>query len=241
MGYWKSHQYNRRSVESIQEFVGWNKITKLIETARREGNKRAIPTGDRDAALLAALFIGGFRAGECVREVFHKDGQVEITSGLKRENVKVIKDTDQPHVLFENCMSLKGHKKIPGTEYTSDDGKRHHQTKRVPLYRIFPTPIDEPITNTFLTYVEKIKPDQYIFPITPTRAYQIVTAVDPDIWTHWFRAQRAAQLAREYGFTLHILMEFFQWKDMKTALRYASMGYHSLLEKMPKQQVARIW
>lgn len=37
---------------------------------------------------------------------------------------------------------------------------------------------------------------------------------------HWFRAQRACQLAVEQNASVMDLMEYFQWKDEKTALRY---------------------
>lgn len=236
MGYWRTHQYRRRTVESIETFEGWNRINDLVKKAYRIGDKRADHNGERDAALIATLFTGGFRAGECVREIF-PDG---VVTGLKRENIEVV-EGEKRHLLFKNVMALKGHRKVPGSEYVCEDGGRHYQTRRVMLYRIFPVPTDEPLISAILEYAHKVPEGKHLFPVTPTRAYQIVDAVDPSVWPHWFRAQRAAQLAREYGFDLHSLMEFFQWKDMKTALRYASMGYGGLLQRLPAGKVARIW
>ena len=57
--------------------------------------------------------------------------------------------------------------------------------------------------------------------IHPVRAYQIVRGVgerlNTHIWDHWFRAQRASQLAEEYEFTTDHLNRFFGWVGVTVA------------------------
>lgn len=245
-GYWADHEYHRRNVEfGVEEFEGWNRIISLVEKGRRVGEGRVPPSGVRDAGLIAELFIGGFRAGEASREEFpSEDGHV-VTSGVRKEQVKVIKDSPVPHLLFDNVMALKGHRKIPGSDFWDDPVNKtghHYLTRRLPVYRMFPVPLSEPkeVLDAFLEHVDKVKEGQWLFPLTPTRVWQIVKDVDPTVWPHWFRAQRAAQLAREYKWDLHKISEWFQWKDLKTAARYASMGYGGLLESLPVGPVTRI-
>lgn len=242
-GYWADHLYSRRNVEfGVTEFVGWQRIIDLVRRAKVVGDLRAVPSGDRDAALIACLFIGGFRSSEGTREYYTDSAGNELISGVRRDQVKVLRDVENPHILFDGVMALKGHRKIKGTDRLDETGRRRWKTIRIPLYRVFPVPLTEPsaVLDPFLHWVDGTPEGENLFPITPTRVWQIVEDVDPTVWPHWFRAQRASQLAREYGFDLHALMEFFQWKDPKTAVRYASMGYQGLLSRLPTKPVARI-
>ena len=52
------------------------------------------------------------------------------------------------------------------------------------------------------------------------------------LWLHWARSQRASQLAGEYNFSEGDLLEWFGWKDIKTATRYSHKGYAKLGAKM---------
>ncbi|HEY4700144.1 MAG TPA: hypothetical protein VIH27_07270 [Nitrososphaerales archaeon] len=221
MGYWSTHQFKKRSVESVSSFEGWKRIVSLAA----EAGKTEI-TGQRDEALVCALFLTGGRVGEVVRSPY---------AGLLKENV-IVKE-DEGLLLFQNVRILKKYKKVEG--YVDEQGKKHWKTQRVSAYRVFPVPLNEPLVPKFLDYCATIK-EGLLFPICTTRAYQIVEVLDPSIWPHWFRSQRAAQLALEYGWELYTLMEFFDWKDLETAIRYASMGYKGLASKLPKQ-VARWW
>jgi len=82
-----------------------------------------------------------------------------------------------------------------------------------------------------------------LFNITPTRAWQIVNDLGKrfgiHIYDHWFRAQRASQLASEYDFSLHELLEWFTWKDIRTALRYARLSWRKLDKKMDESFISK--
>jgi hypothetical protein len=57
------------------------------------------------------------------------------------------------------------------------------------------------------------------------------------LWLHWFRSQRASQLVNDYGFEVMDLVNYFDWKDVETAIRYAKKGWRGLTEKMNKAHV----
>jgi len=57
------------------------------------------------------------------------------------------------------------------------------------------------------------------------------------LFLHWFRSQRASQLAKDYKLGVPELVDLFEWEDMKTAIRYAKMGGETLTEKMSKARV----
>jgi hypothetical protein len=57
------------------------------------------------------------------------------------------------------------------------------------------------------------------------------------LWLHWFRSQKACQLANDYNFDAMDLLDYFSWTNIETPIRYAKKGWHSLTEKMNKAQV----
>ena len=106
----------------------------------------------------------------------------------------------------------------------------------------------EPLVKYLESWLSEV--DDYLFPtnypterkwITPSRAYQIVTKVGKrlglDIWDHWFRGQRASQLASEYGFREAELDNFFGWKHPRTSRKYAKLATARQEELMQPQKI----
>jgi hypothetical protein len=60
------------------------------------------------------------------------------------------------------------------------------------------------------------------------------------LFLHWFRSQRASQLARDYKLDVVELIDYFNWKDIETAVMYAKKGGSGLTEKMRKAKVRYI-
>ena len=52
------------------------------------------------------------------------------------------------------------------------------------------------------------------------------------LYDHWFRAQRASQLALEYDLREASLLEWFQWERWETAKGYCKLGPVGLAKKM---------
>jgi hypothetical protein len=60
------------------------------------------------------------------------------------------------------------------------------------------------------------------------------------LWLHWARSQRASQLVNDYRLEVPDLVEYFQWKDLQTALRYSKQGWHKLTDKMSQARVTYV-
>lgn len=225
---WLPGEYHRRSVKKLVTFVGWNRLKYLADRAKEIGNGRDDGNGTRDEALVCTLFETGGRVSETVSA---RGG----VSGLRKENFLV--KEDEGLVAIVNQKMVKKYRKIASYK-DEKTGKNRWTTEPVEDQRTYAFPIDEPLVERMLKYVENLSPGEFLFKITRVRAYQILTALDKNIWNHWFRSERAKQLAIEYGWTLDELLEFFKWENIKEARTYAGLGYRRF--KFPKQ-VARVW
>ena len=209
-GYWATHKYKRHSVErDVEEFVGWPTLETIIQSARQ-----------RDGAFAAIAFETGGRITEV--RMLHHDNFI-LTN---------------PDVILVRKMRLL---KRFHRETDSTTGKKRVVLDEV-YRKTFPISRSEPLTNVITQWVET--QHGWLFPsfqgkqpyLGRTMAYNIArrlgNSIGVWIYPHWFRAQRASQLRLEYGFDTLDLMEFFGWEDVKTAIRYAKMGWRGLAEKM---------
>ena len=196
-GWWASHDFKKRSVEEIENFVGWEYLEKLVEKCERE----------RDRALIASLFETGGRVSEVL---------------LLTKDMFLVQD---PYLIVRAMPVLKRYEKI------GVDEKGKWITKKKKGYRTFPIHCREPLVSYLEDWLNTLE-GKRLFDIGRVRVYQIVKEIDPEIFPHWFRGQRASQLALEYGFSIHDLVDFFNWKDLQTAIHYSRMGWKGLADKM---------
>jgi site-specific recombinase XerD len=166
---------------------------------------------NRNKALISALFETGGRISEVLE--------------LKKDDFFIQK----PYVIVKAMIVLKRYKKIG--EKIDSKGKRRWVTEKKPGRRTFPIHTKEPLSVFLIDYLKKIKSNQ-LFSLSRVQAYRIVRNLDDNIFPHWFRAQRASQLALEYGFSVHDLIDFFSWKSLQTAIHYSRMGWKGLASKM---------
>ena len=69
---------------------------------------------------------------------------------------------------------------------------------------------------------------------------------DPDnirnLYPHWFRGMRAAQLRVEYNFTLGQLMRFFKWESIEMAQHYAGLSARDMAVAMERgKRYNEVW
>jgi len=240
-GYWAVHPYERRSVDQdVEEFVGWNTLLEMVEEAGRT-RYRPSPVWPaeaaedyqarlrrRDQALIATLFETGGRATEAVE--------------LEVSNFRV----GSRFIVVRGMRVLKRYRKV--AKYKDSQGRTRYKTE--PVFETrgrFSFPRDEPLVPYLLSWIEEVGKGP-LFPspaktrshLSRVRAYQIVTdigrRVGVEIWPHWFRAQRASQLSEEYGFDIHRLMEWFSWKRVETALKYAKLSTRAYEEVFNQAQ-----
>jgi len=230
--YWQVHgdEYERKSVEDdVESFCGWDlllKIVKECENTRylvspRWPAEKADEYWERlirrDQALIATMFETGGRVIEVLK--------------LRKQNFE----------FGEKWIRIKGMSVMKRFKRDKQTG----ETKPILTTRgKFSIPLDEPLVPYMVEWVKD--QDDYIFPspkldkdyLSTVRAYQIVNSLgerlEPKVhlYDHWFRAQRACQLAEDLNFTLLELMDFFGWKDIKTALRYAKLSTEAQERKM---------
>jgi len=166
-----------------------------------------------DKALISALFETGGRVSEVLQ--------------LRKDNFVV----QEPFLIVKAMPVLKRYKKIG--EYRDRTGRIRWRTERKTAYRTFPIHMGEPLCKPLLEYLGGV-PEGKLFNIGRTQAYRIVRKLDENLFPHWFRAQRASQLALEYGFDVHDLIDFFNWKSLQTATHYSRMGWKGLANKMKR-------
>jgi site-specific recombinase XerD len=168
---------------------------------------------ERDRALISALFETGGRVSEVLK--------------LRKDNFVV----QEPYVIVKAMPVLKRYKKVG--EYIDKEARKRWQTEKKKAHRTFPIHMKEPLCASVLEHVERIKSDN-LFQMSRIHVYRIVRALDNAVFPHWFRAQRASQLALEYGFDVHDLIDFFNWKSLQTAIHYSHMGWKGLANKMKR-------
>jgi len=242
--YWKDHgeDYTRASVRTVLRFVGWDTLMELVgeccNTSYRPSPVWFIDHPGyeeyrnylirRDQALIATLFLTGGRVSEVIP--------------LRKNNFNL---QDEPDAIIVTDMPReKSFRKVG--EYI-ENGKKKWITEKVEATRRdFPILKNEALVPYLTKWLEEV--DDYLFTspaksrdhLSRVRAYQIVknisNRVGEEIWPHWFRSQRASQLASEYGFELHALIDFFDWKDVETALTYSRLGAKKLTAMMVKGQ-----
>lgn len=223
----------RWTADEVEEFCGWDFLIQMVSLCRK----------GRDKGLVAAAFLTGGRMNEV----------------LPLQQKHFLFDQDPTHVVVKTMPLVKRYKKVRlqekwrcdnhcrmrwNKEPTIEVQGKHNivkyagwETNPIKAFRTFPFPKSEPLVPFLMDWAGGLAdPEARLFNLSYQRAYEITTDLGRQmgIWipTHWFRAQRASQLAFEYGFNEHDLVEFFKWSDYMTAFHYASKGYKGLAVKM---------
>ncbi|MBA7491953.1 hypothetical protein ES702_02501 [subsurface metagenome] len=235
-----------RSVqEDIQAFCGWDFLLKLINAAPSLFMQ----------GLMAALFGTGGRISEvlALRKLnidlsLHPEVVVVKQMPLMKRFEKVGKVTKWKCV--GHCNKRWKEKPTP-VEYSTHKIEEYEGwiTKSVEDNRTFPIRLDEPLTSYLVDWYKTVRrKNELLFPIKRSAAFVKIRNVgrkldadipfcsirSPLLYGHWFRAQRACQLAFEYGFDNEDLERFFEWKERKPSMaeHYASLGWIGLARKM---------
>jgi len=205
-------------------WIGWSALEQAIR--RIEGY---FP--ERNRALAAVLFLGGFR----VSEVVGVPGQLP---GLRAGQVRVVGD----FIVLENVCVLK---KWRYTDAYDEYGRRVRE--RVLEYTTRAFPVDEPLVPYFMDWVWTVRrsvidPEKAgeleLFPVRRKHVWRIIRKYT-GFWPHFFRAERAIQLVVEYGWSDSQLRSFFKWTNVKTIATYASLGTSEIVKAFPTDRAVR--
>ncbi len=188
---------------SVQAIIEFCGWDMLVDYAKRARSLR-------DASIIATLFLTGGRVSEVIT--------------LTKDDF----DLSQPEVIVVKRMFVL--KRFRKTGEFVVEGQTRWTTEKIKAYRSFAILENDPLSPYLLAYLKTLKKGEMLFPITRVRVYQIVRELTGQ-YPHWFRSQRACQLADEHDLDLNSLMSFFQWRDQKTAMRYTSMGWRGLARR----------
>lgn len=235
-----------RSVEKdVEAFCGWEFLLDLIEAA-----PSAFMQG-----LMAAMFGTGGRISEVLAlRKWNVDTSLHPEVVVIKQMPLLKRFKKEGNVTKWKCV---GHCMRRWTEQPTRNDFREHKiemytgwvTKPIVDHRTFPIRISEPLTPYFVSWYEKVKGDlDLLFPIKRSAAFVRIRDIgkeldqdipfcnirSPLIYAHWFRSERACQLAFDYGFDRVDMNEFFQWKERRPSMaeRYASLGWKGLARKM---------
>lgn len=144
--------------------------------------------------------------------------------------------------------------------YMDEDGKRRWRTELVTEYRTFPILKTEPLVEMFWDFIKdktgklfefKVPGSEELWGDQYWQMYKRIADIPPppsplapffhkgpkegqpkNVYPHWFRGMRAAQLRVEYGLSAEDLMEFFRWESIEIALHYARLSSADLADTM---------
>jgi len=251
--------YQRLSISKLKpEFVGWDYYIALIEQIP------SLKSSDvpRDQAFFSVMLETGCR----IREILGKRNERKefVSPPLMRSNFLF---TKLDRLIITDIPILKRYEKLDHTTTLEDaipdnvspahrklwhknkEGKferKYWETKRLLHTRRIEIPSDEPLLEYAIPYIKDS--DGVLFNLSYDYYYAMCRRMDPlkgkypkvppHIFPHWWRSQRACQLASEYKFSLHELLDFFDWKDVKMGKMYASLA-GTLGDKMSRTKT--IW
>ena len=234
------------------------RLLKLSDAEKEELRARLIK---RDKALIATAFETGGRITEVLR--LRKSMFTIESDRVIIKDMPVVKRWEKVREIIDRWQDENDPPPELNFHFLPKFGgwvKRKFVTKPVLDRRnTLEIPRSEPLTPFMVGWVEEM--NDWIFPqyakngnppMTITRAYQIVRELgeriglhkysqngeilNQHVCNHWFRSQRASQLASEYDFREFELKRFFGWKGDKEAILYAKLASTKLFDMMqPKK------
>lgn len=168
----------------------------------------------RDQAFISFVFLTGCRVSEVTN--FYEE---KLTPGnrfikeisIKKKQISV--DFDKDLMMIYNVRTLK---------------------KQRLVYRNIPVIIskERDILAYFFRYLDKLTPEQMLFPFTRQRAYQIVSGIG--LYNHYLRHLRLTDLTIRYNFSAHHLKNFVHWSSINPSDSYVHLNIQDLIDKMKR-------
>jgi len=217
-----------RTIDEVEGFCGWDFLLSLTE-------------------ILNSPMYQGF-----VAALFETGGRVSEVLELAKSHFKL---TLHPDLVVVEHMPV--FKRFEVVERIPDPGKKRGFrwiTKSLRDHRSFPIRKNEPLVPYMLNWL-KAAPGDRLFNFDRFQALEMLRYAgkllhktipltrhkkenrslwSSEIFPHLLRAERASQLASEYGFEVYALRQFFGWKARKLdmAEKYASLDWKGLARRM---------
>lgn len=211
----------------IRGWIGWDYIETLVHLCENPG-------------LILVAFMTGGRATEIL----------ELTRGHFADMGAYYEVRAMPVFKKYDVLST----------YVDEMGKKHWETELVTEYRTFPILKTDPLAELFWNFIRDQEGKLFEFKVPGTdelwkdqywQMYKRIADIPPppsplapvyhkgpnvgqqkNVYPHWFRGMKAAQLRVEYGLSADDLMEFFRWESSEMALHYARLSSVDLADTM---------
>lgn len=262
-----SHVYTRKSVETdVQEFCGWRLLIDIVEACGKtmyyskpskvfsedQRRKLRIKLQERDQELVATAFESGGRITEVLKlrrgNIAVEDDHIIITG--MRVIKRYEKEDEYLDIVDERPDTVERSLYHWSYKYDAWVRRRWKTKEKFVLRGRIAIPMFEPLAYLVIRCAEKA--EDYLFPTKFKRkneephidrgtAYKMVNRVGKELelhlYDHWFRAQRASQLAQEYGWRNEELKRFFSWEEDQTPARYAKLAVQDLTATMTQDKI----
>lgn len=195
----------------------------------------------QERALFIMLYLTGGRISEVVREPYLRKVQYKkeiFEDGVGNKKERIVKNSSgspiQLNVTREN-LCYSGIRR-DNVSWTFKDGRRiliismqNRKNKRSKRKRI-PIPLDKEkgLIELLMEYLDKIQPDESLFPFSKTKAEIIIkrtTGMNP----HFIRDIRATRLVIDYNFNEYKLVQYMGWSDGRSAAKYVILNENSII------------
>lgn len=187
-----------------------------------------------------------------VSTLFETGGRVSEVLELSRENFNL--EAHKDLIVVEYMPIFKRYRVIGRRQDETKKRGFKFITEKVEDYRTFPIRKDEPLVHYMLKWLNTVKSGK-LFEFDRFMALKLLREagkklnkpipgtmhrvekrplLSSEIFNHLFRAERACQLASEYGFDVYSLNQFFGWKPRKLQMaeKYASLNWKGLARRM---------
>lgn len=191
---------------------------------------------ERDRALIAFAYLTGGRISEIVKEKHLRkniyDTYIDDTGKKKTRKTEggsyVIRDVKKVMINYPGVCKKD-------ISYTFLDNRRimlidiQNRKNKKKLRKQIPIIIDKEyyFVKIIEGYVREMEPEQPLFPITKSRASQIMNKYF-DMNCHFFRDIRATHLVTLHGLREHQLQMFMGWTDGRPAQAYVQLRWQDI-------------
>lgn len=190
----------------------------------------------QERALFILIYLTGGRISEVVREPYLRKVEYKkeiVTDGAGNKKEILVKNSQGSPIQIGITRERLGYSGIrrDNISWSFRDGRRiliismqNRKNKRSKRKRI-PIPLDKEkeLVELLMEYVDKLQPDEALFPFSKTKAEKIINRV-VGMNPHFLRDIRATRLVIDYNFNEYKLTQYMGWTDGRSAAKYVILN-----------------